>query len=68
MARYHRFSVRNASVISIDWRVLTYAAGVTLATGIIFGLAPALTVSRTDLNESLKEGGARGKAPVPCSH
>ena len=58
MTRYHRFSVPNASVISIDWRVLLYAAGVTLGTGIIFGLAPALTASRTDLNESLKEGGA----------
>ena len=57
MTRYHRFSVPNASMIGIDWRVLVYAAGVTLATGIIFGLAPALTVSRTDLNESLKEGG-----------
>ena len=58
MTRYHRFSVPNASVINIDWRVLLYAAGVTLGTGIIFGLAPALTASRTDLNESLKEGGA----------
>jgi putative ABC transport system permease protein len=58
MTRYHRFSVPNASVISIDWRVLVYAAGVTLGAGIIFGLAPALNASRTDLNESLKEGGA----------
>jgi putative ABC transport system permease protein len=57
MARYHRFSVANASVIGIDWRVLIYSAGVTLATGILFGLAPALTASRTDLSESLKEGG-----------
>jgi putative ABC transport system permease protein len=33
MTRYHRFSLPNASVISIDWRVLLYAAGVTLGTG-----------------------------------
>src|SRR3984885_6140454 len=58
MTRYHRFSVANAGVIGIDWRVLIYSAGVTLATGILFGLAPALTASKTDLNESLKEGGA----------
>ncbi|MGA8730477.1 MAG: ABC transporter permease [Terracidiphilus sp.] len=58
MSRYQRFSVPNASVISIDWRVLIYAAAVTLGTGIIFGLAPALTASRTNLNESLKAGGA----------
>jgi putative ABC transport system permease protein len=62
MTRYHRFSVPNASVISIDWRVLIYAAAVTLGTGIIFGLAPALTASRTNLNESLKAGGASSSA------
>jgi putative ABC transport system permease protein len=59
---YHRFSVPNASVIDIDWRVLLYGFAVTLATGIIFGLAPALTVSRTDLNESLKQGGVTSTA------
>ena len=62
MTRYHRFSVPNASVISIDWRVLIYAACVTFGTGIIFGLAPALTASRTNLNESLKAGGASSTA------
>ncbi len=62
MGRYHRFSVANASVISIDWRVLLYCLGVTLATGIIFGLTPALTASRPDLNESLKEGGVTSTA------
>ena len=62
MSRYHRFSVPNASVIGIDWRVLIYAAAVTLGTGIIFGLAPALTASRTNLNESLKAGGASSTA------
>jgi len=58
MTRYHRFSVPNAAVIGIDWRVLIFSAGVTLATGILFGLAPALTATRTELSESLKEGGA----------
>ena len=61
-AHYHRFSVPNASVINIDWRVLFYSLAVTLATGIIFGLAPALSASRTDLNESLKEGGVTSTA------
>jgi predicted permease len=55
-AHYHRFSVPNASVINIDWRVLFFSLAVTLATGILFGLAPAVTASRTDLNECLKEG------------
>jgi putative ABC transport system permease protein len=62
MTRYHRFSIPNAGVIGIDWRVLIYSAGVTLATGILFGLAPALTASRTELSESLKEGGASSTA------
>jgi len=58
MTHYHRFSVPNASVIGIDWRVLVFSAGVTVATGILFGLAPALSASRTDLSDSLKEGSA----------
>ncbi len=61
-AHYHRFSVPNASVINIDWRVLFYSLAVTFATGIIFGLAPALISSKTDLNESLKEGGVTSTA------
>jgi predicted permease len=62
MSRYHRFSVPNAGTIGIDWRVLLYCSAVTLATGIIFGLAPALTASGTDLGESLKEGGSASTA------
>ncbi len=41
MAHYRRFSVPNATVINLDWRVLLFALGLTLVTGIIFGLAPA---------------------------
>jgi putative ABC transport system permease protein len=62
ITRYHRFSIPNASVIDIDWRVLVFGLAVTLATGVIFGLAPALTTSKTDLNESLKEGGITSTA------
>ncbi len=56
LTRYE-FSLPNARVIHIDWRVLLFSIGITLATGIIFGLAPARVTAKTDLNESLKEGG-----------
>ncbi|HXJ92812.1 MAG TPA: ABC transporter permease [Terriglobia bacterium] len=39
-----------------DLRVLAFAAGVSLLTGILFGLAPALRATRVDLTPSLKEG------------
>jgi macrolide transport system ATP-binding/permease protein len=41
--------------VAPDWRVLAFTIGVTLATGILFGLAPALRSARVDLTPSLKE-------------
>ncbi len=46
-----------AGEISIDAKVLGFTALVTLATGLFFGIVPALQVSRTDLTQTLKEGG-----------
>jgi predicted permease len=51
-------------VFSMDFTVFGYMAAVCLATGIIFGMAPALQVSKTNANEILKEGG-RGTAGGP---
>ena len=46
--------------IRIDAHVLIFAFGVSALTALIFGLAPALQFSRTDLQEFLKEGGRTG--------
>ncbi len=41
-----------------DLRVLSFTAGVSLLTGILFGLAPAFTATRIDIGPLLKESGA----------
>jgi putative ABC transport system permease protein len=46
--------------IGIDWRVFLFAFGVTIVAGLLFGLVPALQMSRPDLNETLKESGRQG--------
>ena len=49
------------TTIALDERVLAAAAGLALVTGILFGIVPALQLSRPDLANALKDG-ARGTA------
>jgi putative ABC transport system permease protein len=49
-----------------DWRVLLFTFGAAMLTGVLCGLAPALSATRSDLSEAMKEGGrsatpARGR-------
>jgi putative ABC transport system permease protein len=43
--------------VAIDFRVLIFTAGISLLTGFLFGLMPALRLSALDVNGTLKEGG-----------
>lgn len=47
----------NLQSVGLNVTVLLWTLGVSLLTGVIFGLAPALHISRLNLNDSLKEGG-----------
>ena len=51
----------------LDLRVMAFSLGVTLATGFLFGLAPAMGATEMNLVEALKEGGQRsgGSANAP---
>jgi len=54
-------SLPRMSGVSLDSRALAFTAAITLLTGVIFGLVPALQASKPNLNETLKDAG-RGSA------
>ncbi len=55
--------IPRAMQVGLDWRVLGFTLAVSVMTGVIFGLVPALHTTKTALTESLKESrGAGGTA------
>ncbi len=45
--------------VSLDFPVVAFALGISFLTGILFGLAPAVSVARESLGSALREGGQR---------
>ncbi|HTF65839.1 MAG TPA: ABC transporter permease, partial [Edaphobacter sp.] len=48
---------QGGAFIGVDWRILVFTIGLSLFTGILFGIFPALAASQPDLNRTLKESG-----------
>jgi len=48
--------------IGLDWQVVTFALALAVLTGVVCGLAPAFAAIRTNVNDTLKEGGRTGTA------
>jgi len=46
--------------VTVDGRVLLFTFALSIATGVLFGLAPAIQASRPNMNESLKDAGRTG--------
>jgi predicted permease len=53
-----------AGEVNMDWRVLVFALGASLLTGVISSLAPALQTLRADVNRNLKEGAGKTGAEL----
>ncbi|HEV8204484.1 MAG TPA: ABC transporter permease, partial [Pyrinomonadaceae bacterium] len=53
-------SVYDLNNIRLDWRVFAFTLGLSVLTGIVFGLAPALTASKPDLIQALRNSRSQG--------
>jgi putative ABC transport system permease protein len=55
-------NVPRITELRIDGLVMAFTLGVAVLTGLVFGLVPAIQTSRTNLQDTLKEGGRSGSA------
>jgi putative ABC transport system permease protein len=62
LARIHPRALPQLATVTVDWRVLIFTLSVSLVTSFLFGLAPAITATRLNLVDALKQGGRSGTA------
>jgi predicted permease len=55
-------SLPRVGSITLDWKVVLFAIGIAMLTGVACALLPAYVASRTGVNDTLKEGGRTGSA------
>ena len=60
VARLNPGDIPRFDEVSMDGRVLLFALLISLGTGFVFGILPALAASRVNVSESLQQGGGRG--------
>jgi predicted permease len=58
----------DGAAVRLDWTVLAFTVLLSLATGLVFGLIPAMQASRADLSSTLKESGARAGSGLRQNH
>ncbi len=62
LVRFQPVDIPRLAEVALDGRVLAFGLAATLATVVLFGLAPAIHASRADLQLTLKEGGRSASA------
>jgi predicted permease len=58
------FDLPRAGEIHLDWTILGFAAALSVATGVLFGLAPSIGASRPDLIQVLRASGEAGNQGI----
>jgi putative ABC transport system permease protein len=60
--RLYPSNLPRAQEVAVDYHVLLFTVGLAIVTGVIFGLVPALQVSKPNLSVAMQEGGRSGTA------